>query len=268
MALSAYYHYCDIDACFNILRTGQLWLSGVNNMNDHAELRWTYRKLAQCLDRRAGRVPAAQLDRLWDAFQAGGCRPFICAFSEGGDLLSHWRGYADEGYGLSIGFDARWLPPLREPEQLDFNRPDNLGLYPVVYDEQEQERRLEQLLDEALRDGDLVGATALFNAYAVTFKNPAFAEERELRLVHIPHLRLSREQGLEVQAISPLRQRILNKRLYTYFEYRLPEQSGASPILELVLGPKCEADDYDLRLLLASHGYPGVRIRRSAATLR
>lgn len=42
-------------------------------------------------------------------FEKGGVTNFVICFCEEGDKLSQWRGYADNGRGVSIGFSEQEL---------------------------------------------------------------------------------------------------------------------------------------------------------------
>ena len=40
-------------------------------------------------------------------FDRGGVTNFVVCFCEDGDVLSQWRGYADNGKGCSLGFSVK-----------------------------------------------------------------------------------------------------------------------------------------------------------------
>ena len=115
--------------------------------------------------------------------------PFIACFCENGDLLSQWRGYSKGQPAFAIGLDlARWqmgvTPRLRR----------------VIYDSALQTKLAretieswmlacdEEINSETSRD-DLLSAWAvpilrrMLFEFHMCFKNPAFEEEREWRLI-------------------------------------------------------------------------------------
>jgi hypothetical protein len=130
---------------------------------------------------------------------------FVACFSEadGGDLLSQWRGYADDGKGVAIGFDGEVLKQIGQssPNILISNPLLHFGK--VEYIERSQiattKRIASQLIDN-LKDSianektDDVGTLKLhsmkhFNTcflelfkQSVFMKNSFFKEEREYRL--------------------------------------------------------------------------------------
>lgn len=267
--MAVYYHYCEVPALFSILREKKLWLSGANNLNDEAEVGWALGKIRAHLGRLRGRHRAEDFEVLGQGLERGQVVPFVCAMASDGDLLSQWRAYADDGYGVAIGFNSACLP-LRE-------RDEGLGFYPVVYEPQEQDRLIAEALSAGLAQLDSLdsgsaghrraaaGLVRRLQTYAVTFKNPAFAEEREWRLVHLAVLARGGDLNLRAGP-APLKQRSSRRRIYTYCEFGF--DGGQAPLCELVLGPKCEIERFDLDVLLRAAGLESVPLRRSSATYR
>jgi hypothetical protein len=106
-------------------------------------------------------------------------RYFIVCFTENADQLSQWRAYANDGLGYAMGFrsGAHWSTGFVRPVMLER----------VIYDEAEQGTLLEPLLREAVAEVDKTGGgdgflSGLWEVLAI-IKNPAFAEEKEWRLV-------------------------------------------------------------------------------------
>jgi hypothetical protein len=104
------YHYCDVAAFFNILKNKKIWLSGVNNLNDHQEVEWTIRKIHSALKKLEAKFPLTDIEGLWNQIQQSRATPYVCSFSSEGDLLSQWRAYARDGSGFAIGFNADYFP--------------------------------------------------------------------------------------------------------------------------------------------------------------
>jgi len=110
--MSTLYHYCNASAFVSIIQSRSLWLSSLKLSNDTMEGRIINRVVME-LARKDG-LNAYALERLEESvgfieqmFDGLG----FC-LSEDGDLLSQWRGYADEASGLSIGFSQDYLEKL------------------------------------------------------------------------------------------------------------------------------------------------------------
>jgi hypothetical protein len=56
--------------------------------------------------------------------------------SEQGDLLSQWRGYADDAYGISIGFSKPYLEELSR-KTVEAKKKSGFTLLQVQYDSHE-----------------------------------------------------------------------------------------------------------------------------------
>ncbi len=205
---------------------------------------------------------------LWYFYDA-----YIVCFCTEGDLLSQWRGYARPG-GYSIGLDPNTFPHTTLT---------NLDLIPVRYDANAHVERVRELVkrwrvafrfgydtasDIARRLG-LVFATALTRT-AVTFKHPAFHEEREWRLV-LPRLQVETEAGPG----HSVRYRARDGLILPYLPIDLvpgPEGNSPARLREIVVGPNREPvlANLALKRYLLHLGYPAASfpVTTSAAPLR
>ena len=126
------YHYCSTETFHSIVKNRSIWLSSLTQSNDSKEGAVILEILIE-LANEADLTLAAQ-GRLESALR-GGFDFFdglgFC-LSEEGDLLSQWRGYANDGTGVSIGFNREYLvalgAKLRESEGRSF------GLKKLIYD--------------------------------------------------------------------------------------------------------------------------------------
>ena len=140
-------HYCSNEAFLSILRTRELWLSDFSLSNDHLEGKWLRKLLTERWSKQ-NLYPleyerlTAHVDAVIDTFVAGG----FC-LSEEDDLLSQWRGYADNGAGVSIGFEGSYLEKISGEE----DQPSLVELRQVVYGAKAQERILAPFLENILK---------------------------------------------------------------------------------------------------------------------
>ena len=109
---------------------------------------------------------------------------YVACFSEKKDCLSQWRGYADDGRGISIGFCKKKLEIL--PKIMHHN----LSFSKVIYNEGQQEKYVNKVAEEVVRNMEFKGiglAGIELNSNHkdefAKYKNPSFEEEREWRLI-------------------------------------------------------------------------------------
>ena len=122
---SSLFHYCSNQKCFSILGGKTLRMSDIQKSNDHQELRLFFPRLLHYIEslyiqqpfpfkyRNLTDVSAMMimvresLDYWNRRFLDGEFSDFVVCFSEVPDVLSQWRGYADDGKGCCIGFSRR-----------------------------------------------------------------------------------------------------------------------------------------------------------------
>jgi len=274
------YHYTSLDAFVSILKNKKLWLSGSQNLNDHQEMEWGLGKIRDSLKRRRTPQNDNHVNDLWKLLEAY-IPPYVCSFSmDGGDQLSQWRAYACDGTGVAIGFNLNSLPVTSTlPYQSDALE-HCITTFDVIYQNNMQDERIDKAVDRLMTYvsnqnnnhdiGVIDRAASHLYGLAAVFKNPAFEEEREWRIVHTPTITSDRDTNkVNVKnGISDMHHRVSNGRLITYFEYGLTTTTCEQPIAELVLGPKCAISEHDLKTFLSACGYQRVSYRKSSATYR
>jgi len=208
--------------------------------------------------------------------------------SEDGDLLSQWRGYADDARGVSIGFKHSYLQALQATRDTDAA---GFSIYKVEYEQEKHDegveptyRELRRLIDDGafktrgtrslldVRTPEEVAAddkqieqahTSLLYKLLGLFpklyelKAPAFREEREWRLVSI-------FSGADTDSCQF---RASGGRIVPYRAFEL-KQLTASPVAEVVLGPRHETPPQVVQSLLKQGGFGEVSVRRSQASYR
>ncbi|HEY0170096.1 MAG TPA: DUF2971 domain-containing protein [Pyrinomonadaceae bacterium] len=197
------YHYTNAEGLIGILGRKQIWASNVCFLNDARELihgRMLVEKvieeglethptgkahdfLADCRERvRSGRL---ELD------------VYAACFCTDGDLLSQWRGYGSMGDGYSLGLCSESLRRGRfRPSSYKF------ALRRVIYDPECQTKMIQESVCNVCRLIERAAATLpaaeldhllseagckldeQLKEFLYCFKDPAFAEEREWRIVH------------------------------------------------------------------------------------
>ncbi len=96
-----FYHYTDVNGLISILSNEELWLSGIDFMNDHTEGKVVFDKIFNSIENPTTQYKLGHLFNLC----INQNRIFATSFTKNGDQLSQWRGYCPSDGGYSIGFN-------------------------------------------------------------------------------------------------------------------------------------------------------------------
>jgi hypothetical protein len=268
------YHYCSAYPFVEIVSNRSLWLSGYWTMNDELERKWGYlafNKATQELEKEVGR---AFVEQLYNPINASFLTSvvMVSSFSLDGDLLNQWKRYADDGRGFAIGFAPKLMKelPIRHLR--------------VLYDENLQLAELLGNLRHIYKYEESIGFKYnaqfqqhlfYFGGDLCTYKDPAFNEEQEIRLVHMSGFVPAGKSG----KIMPLgardqtgkrRHRPLKIHFRTgngivvpYVILDYSNKGALSPIKEIILGPRNGNAVSNIDLFLNTVGVKDVIVRRS-----
>lgn len=184
------YHYTNTDAAINIIESGEFWLTHVKYFNDRKEYYDGVELILELLSSRASELGDELLLELRNIFlgEQWQDKPLtvgVLSFSAQRDLLSQWRGYTKQNLGIALGFNAVGL----------CSQEIKAHLRSCVYLSEEKAAIVNKIVDEALRkfgkENKSINEVAsevfwLFQEAAITFKNIAFHEEDEWRLITFP----------------------------------------------------------------------------------
>ena len=253
------YHYCSVEGFFNIINNATIWLSDVSKSND-------YQECILCRDMIDERIKKIMEEdaRYLGAWKWGAehrlrlnkeLRTYCVCFSENCDQLSQWRGYANDGRGLAIGFDKKLLSELANADEYI------IAFDSIIYDKEEQERYIQELVEDNLKKLEYksIGHVALeLNTnYRLKFpfiKHSSFEEEKEWRIV------ISSRPGAQQLKISKnydfseVRYRVSNEKLVSYIEMSF-SKIRKELIREIWIGPKSEVEIDDIVNFLNTCGY-------------
>lgn len=267
------YHYTNIDSFFNIIKNKTLWCSPASSLNDSKELIWAFDKVRELIEERKNEQNKKMFEKLLEEMKANDSA-YICSLSKNGDLLSQWRAYANDGYGVALGFDTECFNPNR----FDTDKEETLGLTlenihkqakknlldDIVYDDTKQTQKLNDILDKFEKQSEKHHynwsslCTQIFvNQLSFFFKNPAFSEEDEMRVVYT----FTREYGLNPFTIK---YRVSRNKITSYIEHEFT----CDHLKEVVLGPKSQLDEKELEHFLSTHDFKNIEIKHSSATYR
>jgi hypothetical protein len=208
----------------------------------------------------------------------------IASFTTSCDLLSQWRGYANNGQGYCIGLD---LTKAQLPHAED--GPWGFKLARCVYGADEFTRLLREYIRPALgafhryvplgkdpterwtilRNG-LLNILAGISALIPSYKHYGFSEEQEWRLVAlVPPDRVQLDQE-KVPEDRVIQFRPSSTGVIPYVRIPVGNPEGKLPISTLVLGPNHDLDRsmFAVGTLLESHGYDRSLLRASSIPYR
>lgn len=196
------WHYTDAGGVIGILRSGALWATNIDSLNDSTELHHGFSVIESLLakvrgSRHVAKAQKEYLQRVVEAAKSDLVRRKLYVFcaSEAQDSLSQWRGYGG-GPGYAVGLASERAPLISNVVDVVSSR---AGLPPqwskVIYDPSDQEHLAARALgyiahraprnlsdSQALRF--IVGEDARYlTRIAACFKHPSFAEEQEVRVL-------------------------------------------------------------------------------------
>lgn len=251
------YHYCSVDTFFNIIKNSCIWLSDIAKSND-------YQECVRCREIvNKGMEEYLKYDvealKAWSTWYENGVnsnflmKTFCVCFSEGKDKLSQWRGYAQDGKGIAIGFDKEVLEELNQISEF------HIAFGKVIYDNPQE--YVQEIIADNIKKLEYKGighvALELSRNYRMQFpfvKNPGFKEENEWRAVvcsSIGHYNIPSSNNI---LFSKVKYRTANNKLIPYVEMNF-EKVKQSIIKEIFIGPKSEVEVEDIVNLLNFYGY-------------
>ncbi|WP_055148857.1 DUF2971 domain-containing protein [Jiulongibacter sediminis] len=267
------YHYCDTNAFFSICTNQKLWMNDLHSMNDFMELHWGYSIWEQSASTRIKKYGREFLDEIDEVIHFSGLQGLLLAncFSRDKDVLSQWRAYADDGKGYVVGFNAKELLglPIRALQ--------------VLYDKEQQIKEATATIDALYQlkqedQNEFKTLCGVFGYDLSAFKNPAFVEEKEIRLIHVLDFKKSNDflklvdgGGVyfgEERKGENVKYRIKQGMPTPYIELDFSNQKKLNPIKEVVIGPKNEVRETAISIFLETIGIEKVEISKSKASYR
>lgn len=267
------YHYCDANAFHSICTNRKLWFNDLFSMNDYMELHWGYSIWEQAASTRLEKYGKDFLDEIDEVIHSSGFQGLLMAncFSTEKDVLSQWRAYADDGKGYVIGFNAENLLGLP------------IRALKVLYNKEQQIKEAAAGIDALflIKQENICDFKALCGGYGYdlsAFKNPAFSEEKEIRLIHLldfqrsnDFLKLVDKGGLyfgEERTGEQVKFRIKQDIPTPYIEFDFTNNGKINPIKEVIIGPKNDVKVSAISIFLETIGVENVKIEKSKASYR
>ncbi|WP_101925328.1 MULTISPECIES: DUF2971 domain-containing protein [Luteimonas] len=270
------YHYCSPETFLAICSSKTLRLSDIFSMNDFLEMHWGYARWAHVATKRAENSEAKLVESIDHVVSSStfNVLPLAACFSLGGDMLSQWRAYAQNGLGFSLGFKADSLcqmaaRPLR-----------------VLYDQEKQEREIEDFIAtmekvaeaEGHESDDFFEFCTCFACDLAALKNPSFSEEQEVRLIHLVNFVRSND-SIKIQSYGgtsfgheapplPIGFSMRGSVPVPHIDMSFLDSEGNHPLARVILGPKNEALASAISVFLETVGLGGVEVLKSQSSYR
>ena len=289
------YHYCSLDTFLSIIKNSSIWLSDVQKSNDCREMAWfrqqyyefllnkynstedeDVKTVCQIIFSIAAKdgfdkcpkwlLPAVNINsqKLIDIFLS--LRTYAFCLSEKQDSLGQWRGYANDGEGIAIGFSQDYLDAitgygLRCPKfnfllgNVSYKKNLN-SLFEKMFQLHDKTKSAEFVLLSLL---DLTHTSALF-------KHPSFSEEKEWRIIYsMDDLGITQKdllfedfykiccdkyhENFETPSIDYI---VKDADIIPHIEIKIKNLNKA--INHIIIGPKCNVTEKDIRHILLKSG--------------
>lgn len=265
------YHYCPAESFKAIIENKTLRFCDLYHMNDMAELSHGNLLFETLL--KEAEMPEDIKDIIRNIHKELRDRIVMLSmsFSKDGDQLSQWRGYANDGKGFCIGFNACEL--------------DNLpvNILKVEYDVEKQCAliwdAIGKIIDK-IRDGltekNLLFIAELIELFAL-MKNESFAEEKEYRLVSPLGIDMDKGTGVFNDFIhsdkynnffcGDIAFRLVDNIPVPYVDIYY-NRDNRKPIVEVIIGPKNMSTEFDIDLFLRTNNIYDVKISKSLSSYR
>ena len=294
------YHYCSTDVFTKIISGKAIRLSDITKSNDSMEILWITKYLRDIfLEEFDKEVSATQyfadgyprklFSELVDLYTYEFFRTdermfsfMVCCFSEVGDLLSQWRGYADDATGFSIGFDADTFNKYCSSFDVPY-----YSFRKVIYSEDKQKKqvrsyaknlisKLKQLAKKAEKSIEEESSEAFYVCFlnlfimSINMKNPFFKEEKEWRLCYWNSLGSGTKLAINLigsdLTVSDVKYYSRRNDVVPYIDLFF-NSIEPSIIKDVVIGPKNRTSKKDIEDYLKNNGIV-CNVRKSAGTYR
>lgn len=283
------YHYCSNDEFYSIISKREIWLSSLSLSSDSMEGKLVVDLVLEMarsdgFDEITIRELQNHVSLLEKIIEGLG----FC-LSQEGDLLSQWRGYAEDGSGVSIGFSKDYLDKLSEAsrnlevsgftlKKVEYNRDLQKALIKPTYDEIKKlinkgafnmpqgqsilgfksQQEIDAENEEIKKTFSTLSWTILrFFTSLFLLKTKAFNEEREWRL--ISYLVKS---PIDQCSFRPSSDKIIPYKINPLLD--LKEDS----VVKVILGPKNKTPECFIDSFLKQNKFNNVSVIHSEASYR
>ena len=217
------YHYTNSAGLLGIVQNCEIWCTHTQYLNDVTEFRHALTLFEDEIRERMKGASAqlgSQLETLSTSLEnTEGMNVCVASFSEEEDSLSQWRAYGAGPGSFAVGFKADQIKLAAEER--------SWNLAPCVYDEPTQRALVSDALDYLVHQNDYNKTLAVLCGISPMLKHPAFASEKEWRIISRPV-----NSSDEFFCFRPGA-----SMLVPYFRLKLALTPAAIPVTQIVVGP-------------------------------
>ncbi|HBD9381267.1 TPA: DUF2971 domain-containing protein, partial [Legionella pneumophila] len=190
------YHFTNLDSLISILENKTVRFTHYKYLNDETELNFAWENITEFLLKDKINIPVDVIDHLKNITTIINKRKntYIFCLSKILDNLAMWRMYADDGFGVAIGFDSD-VEPEQNPRHVfsptiaktvyDMDYPSELKNLFIFIEENSHKIQLPQC-----KGSNVENELKFFNYLGVPLqilsminKHPSFRLEEEIRLL-------------------------------------------------------------------------------------
>lgn len=308
------FHYCDNHKMANILASKTLRMSDITKSNDYWEVKYFFPYILDALQDEYMANPFTlkykdkgdktafnyllqkEYDFLDYEFSKGGVANFVVCFCEEGDMLSQWRGYANDGRGCSLGFSISELKNYCSKnndaitlERVEYKTPQEMDEIIIekakkILDELKGMRKyIKEFIHVANTEEKVDDMLSFFFHQMIVnvlmsslkYKDTAFKEEKEWRIYFKQQIYKSPEHIFSDEeddymfwdsAIQLVRNKvdfnITDNDLIAFYPISFKDISS-NPVKKVIAGPKNNILLRDFSLYIKSKKLPEIDFRHS-----
>ncbi|SFJ54474.1 Protein of unknown function [Paenibacillus sp. UNC496MF] len=269
------YHYTSMHGLIGIIESKLMWATNYNYLNDSSEFKYGIQIFKDTVTEIISETQNPLVINLLETSREHfGSRyeMYITCFCEESNLLSQWRGYANNGGGFSLGIHTamfrHWSAFSVYGPESDISKREtqkvfeNIIFRKVIYNEAEQKKLIRETVGKIIPkidhhisrySGDeLEEVKRLFlglinkvvTELIISFKHPTFSEEKEWRSVYIDK---DPYRTFDENVKQPnLKFRVGNNKIIPYVALPLYAKVGVNqgnlPIENITCGPTLQSD--------------------------
>ena len=264
-AMFSIYHYCNLTAFENIIRSRTFRLFDISKSNDPEEMKYAIFLVEKVI------IAAFNADRTkliqrvkkddWEKtikdwvdnnLRNTNIKCYALCFSSARDLLSQWRGYADNGQGVAIGIEKDSLARWSNDNGYMFDK--------VEYKKPQQSKKIRKIADKIVKDvkkklregvepyeNVIIEAVERYRKelleQIVCCKDIFYKEEREWRL-----FTCDIDENVYVRGFQ-----FSSNNCKRYLDINLTDIVEKCRKLDVLLGPRCLAEKSDIQLFVKAN---------------
>lgn len=267
------FHYCSTQSALSILKSNEIWMTNIRNMNDGNETIGVYKIFfdllkkydkMNSLDAMCKFADTPGSIQLYETCLGAYSEHVVC-FSKDPDSVSQWISYADDGYGLAIGFDEDRITNITSAN-------NTLSYQRITYVDEEMIKKyipnmyedlIEHLSGNALEmmDRAMVLLKSIF-PLGIACKTWHYSAEKETRLIYQYNDKSNElSNGWEIKECHTFAKRNL---INTYIPLAFPKDI----IRKIVFGPKFQNNFFETESALYRLGYTNAIFEKSTSGYR